>query len=139
MNPAERSSAELSPAEVVRRYLKVFETGDVAQMETLVAEDVEIWGAGNHVVGRRYPMGAAVTPGLTDCRMEIVELFEAGDRVVVYFHNTYRHEASGQDALQSGLKMYEVRDGKIVRFWGETDLYGLLMRLGKVPAEVSFE
>lgn len=53
---------------VVRRYLKVFETGDLAEMEATVAEDVEIWGAGSHVVGRRYPMGVVNTAGLSDCR-----------------------------------------------------------------------
>jgi len=129
----------MTPVDVVRRYLKVFETGDLAEMEATVAEDVEIWGAGSRVVGRRYPMGVVNTPGLSDCRMEIVELFAAGDRVVVYFHNTYRHDASGRDVTQSGIKMYQVADGKIVRFWGETDLFGLLRQVGKVPGEISFD
>jgi ketosteroid isomerase-like protein len=124
--------------DVVRRYLKVFETGDVAELRELVAEDVEIWGAGNHVTGIEYPIGAATTPGLTDCRMEVIELFAAGDRVVVYFRNTYRHEATGRDVTQTGLKMYQVAGGKIVRFWGETDLYGLLRQLGKADGEISF-
>lgn len=48
----------VDPVEVVRRYLKVFETGDLAEMEAVVAEDVEIWGGGVHVVGRQYPLGA---------------------------------------------------------------------------------
>ena len=129
----------MDPVEVVRRYLKVFETGDVAAMEAVVADDVEIWGGGSHVVGRGYPIGAVHNPGLSDCRMEIVELFAAADRVVVYFRNTYRHDATGRDVTQTGLKMYQVADGKIVRFWGETDLYGLLREIGKVPGQVSFD
>jgi ketosteroid isomerase-like protein len=127
------------PVDVVQRYLKVFETGDLDELREIVAEEVEIWGAGNHVVGIEFPMQAVTTPGLTGCRMEIIELFAAGDRVVVYFHNTYRHEASGRDVVQSGLKMYQVADGKIIRFWGETDVYGLLRQLGKVSPELTFE
>jgi hypothetical protein len=34
--------------------------------------------------------------------------------------------------------MYEVRDGRIVRFWGETDLWGLLKALGRVPERADF-
>jgi hypothetical protein len=26
-----------------------------------------------------------------------------------------------------------------VEFWGETDLYGLMRQLGKVPAEIAFD
>jgi ketosteroid isomerase-like protein len=107
-------------------------------MEAVVADDVEIWGGGFHVVGRSYPMASVDSPGLSSCRMEIIELFSADDRVVVYFRNTYRHDATGRDVTQTGLKMYQVADGKIVRFWGETDLFGLLRELGKVPDKVSF-
>jgi hypothetical protein len=55
-------SRAVDPETVVRRYLKVFETADLAEMEALVAEDVEIWGAGNHVVGRRHPLSSVLIP-----------------------------------------------------------------------------
>jgi hypothetical protein len=29
--------------------------------------------------------------------------------------------------------MYQVADGKIVRFWGEQDLFGLVTGLGMLP------
>ncbi|MGY0233304.1 ester cyclase [Longispora urticae] len=129
----------MEPVDVVRRYLRVFETGDLAELEAVVAEDVEIWGAGNRVVGRRYPAEAVTTPGLSDCRVDIVELFAAGDRVVAYFVNIYRHDATGRDVRLSGIKMYQVSEGRIIRFWGETDLFGLLRQLGKVSGEISFD
>ena len=129
----------MDPVDVVRRYLNVFDTGDLAEMEAVVAEDVEIWGAGSHVVGRRYPMESVRNPGLSNCRTEILELFAAGDRVIAYFHLTYLHDASGRDVTMSGMKMYQVADGKIVRFWGETDLFGLLRQLGTVPDDITFE
>jgi len=129
----------LGAGDVVRAYLRVFETGKVDEFETLVAEDVECWGANQHLHGREWPAGSVDNPGLSSCRLEILELFEAGSRVTVYFRSTYRHDATGRDVEQTGLKMYEVQDGLITRMWGETDLWGLMRQLGKVPAEISLE
>jgi hypothetical protein len=42
------------------------------------------------------------------------------------------------EIIESGMKMYQVADGKIVKFWGETDLFGLLYRLGKISGDISF-
>lgn len=96
LSTAELSTTELN-TEVIRRYLRVFETRNVAELEDLVDEDVLVHRAGHHVQGRRYPEGSIVTPGLSDCR---------------------------------------VRVGRIVEFWGETDLYGLLRRAGLVPEQI---
>ena len=99
-------------------------------------EDVEIHGAGQHVRGRRHPQGAVLTPGLSDCRVGIDDLFAAGDRVTVAFTLTYTHDRSGRDLTMTGLKSYRLRDGRIVEFWGETDLYGLLRQAGLVPDQI---
>ncbi|MBY8878251.1 ester cyclase [Actinacidiphila acidipaludis] len=125
-----------SNAEIVRRYLRVFETRDVAELRELVAEDVLVHGAGFHGRGRQYPEGAVLTPGLSDCRVHIDDLFAAGDRVTVAFTLTYAHERSGRDLTMTGVKSYRLRAGRIVEFWGETDLYGLLRQAGLVPDEI---
>src|SRR6185369_2535971 len=93
----------LGAGDVVRAYLRVFETGKVDEFETLVAEDVECWGANQHLHGREWPAGSVDNPGLSSCRLEILELFEAGSRVTVYFRSTYRHDATGRDVEQTGL------------------------------------
>lgn len=123
-------------ADVVRRYLRVFETGDVAELAALVAEDVLVHGAGQHVQGRRYPEQAVLTPGLSDCRVRVDDLFAAGDRVTAAFTLTYRHDRTGRDLTMTGIKSYRLRDGRIVEFWGETDLYGLLRQAGLVPEQI---
>ena len=38
----------------------------------------------------------------------------------------------------SALKMYRLAGGRIVEFWSETDLYGFMRQLGRVPAEIVF-
>ncbi|MGC4805213.1 nuclear transport factor 2 family protein [Micromonospora sp. DT233] len=125
--------------EVVRRYLRTFVTKDLAELRQVVAEDVEIYGSGTAVRGRRYVEQAVAAPGLTVLDQEIVELFAAGDRVVVALVQTYRRDATGVTATQSACKMYRLADGRIVQFWGEQDLYGLLRGLAMLPdAPIAF-
>ncbi|MEE4543169.1 nuclear transport factor 2 family protein [Streptomyces sp. V4-01] len=129
-------AAEERNAEVVRRYLRVFETKDVAALEELVAEDVLVHGAGFHGRGRHHPEGAALTPGLSGCRVRVDDLFAAGDRVTAAFTLTYTHDRSGRDLTMTGVKSYRLSEGRIVEFWGETDLYGLLRQAGLVPEQI---
>jgi predicted ester cyclase len=124
--------------EIVRRYLAVFVSGDLDELAVLVAPDVAIHGAGTHVRGRHYVEQAVRQTGLTCRDIEIHELFLAGDRVVVYSTQRLRHDATGEQVSLSGLKMYRLAGNRIVEFWGETDLYGLMRQLGKVPAEIVF-
>ncbi|GIH03343.1 hypothetical protein Rhe02_14100 [Rhizocola hellebori] len=124
--------------ETVRRYLRVFVTRDLAELAAVVDENIEIRGAGNHVRGRHFVEGAINTPGLTCTEIEVIDLFEHGDRVSVYFRQHLRHDATGEQLSMTGLKLYRLHAGRIVQMWGETDLYGLLRQLGKVPAEVVF-
>ena len=123
-------------AAVVRRYLRIFETEDLAELAEVVAEDVVIHGAGVNVRGRANVAGAVHTPGLSHCRLMIDDLYAAGDRVTVAFTNTYRHDRTGRDLVMTGLKSYRLAGGRIVEFWGETDLYGLLRQAGLVPQQI---
>jgi hypothetical protein len=46
---------------------------------------------------------------------------------------TYRRDATGATAVQSTCKLYRLAEGRIVQFWGEQDLFGLLRGLGMLP------
>ena len=124
--------------EIVRRYLQVFVSGDLDELAAVVTDNVIIHGAGTEVQGRQHVERAVRQDGLTCTDIEVHEMFAAGDRVVVYFTQHLRHEATGRDATISGLKMYRLAGGRIAEFWGETDLYGQMRQLGRVPAEVPF-
>jgi ketosteroid isomerase-like protein len=129
-------AAAADNAEVVLRYLRVFETQQIEEFQHIVAEDVLVHGAGYHVQGRSYPESSVLTPGLSNCRLKVDDLYAAGDRVTVAATLTYHHDNSGRDVTMTMCKTYRLADGKIVEFWGETDLYGLLRQLGHVPAEI---
>ncbi|WP_174536681.1 nuclear transport factor 2 family protein [Micromonospora chalcea] len=121
--------------EVVKRYLRTFVTKDLTELAEVVDEDVEVYGSGVAVRGRRYPEAAVSSPGLTVLDQEILEIFAAGDRVVVSMAQTYRRDATGATTVQSACKMYRLAGGRIVQFWGEQDTYGLLRGLGLLPDE----
>ena len=119
--------------DVVRRYLRTFATRDLNELRAVVADDVVMYGAGQFARGRQTVEDAVMAPGLTVVDQQIVELYSAGHRVTVAGSNTYRQDSTGKTAAQSFCKMYQVEDGKIVRFWGEADLFGLLRGLGILP------
>ena len=120
-------------ADVVRRYLRTFATRDLDELRAVVAEDVEMYGAGQFARGRQTIEEAVTAPGLTVIDQQIVELYSAGHRVMVAGSNTYRQDSTGRTAVQSFCKMYQVDGGRIVRFWGEADTFGLLRGLGILP------
>ncbi|SOE15899.1 Ketosteroid isomerase-related protein [Streptomyces sp. 2323.1] len=128
--PIDFSAASVSVAPFLRRLTPL------AELEELVAEDVRVHGAGFHGQGQHYPEGAVLTPGLSNCRVQVDDLFAADDRVTVAFTLTYTHDRSGRDLTMTGIKSYRLRDGRIIEFWGETDLYGLLRQAGLVPEQV---
>ncbi len=118
---------------MVRRYLRTFVTRDHDELRAVVAEDVEMYGAGQFARGRQTVEDAVTAAGLTVVDQQIVELYTAGHRVTVAGTSTYRQDSTGKTAVQSFCKMYQVNRGKITRFWGEADLFGLLRGLGILP------
>ncbi len=68
--------------EVVRRYLRVFVTRNLAELAEIMAGDVEIYGAGHHVQGRHNVEAAVCAPGLTVVSQRLIELFAARDQAL---------------------------------------------------------
>jgi hypothetical protein len=132
MSPSLTAVEELN-ADVVRRYLRVFETFAVADLEELVDPEVVAHGAGQTVHGRRCLEDAVLIPGISACRVRIDDLFSARDRVTVSFTLTYTQARTGRDLIMTGTKSYQLRGGRIVEFWGETDVFGFLRQAGLVP------
>jgi len=130
--PIEETQEALNTA-VVLRYLRVFETRDLAELADVVDSDVVGHGAGHTVQGRQVVEDAVLPPGLSACAVRVDDLFAARDRVTVSFTLTYTQERTGQELTMTGTKCYRLHDGRIVELWGETDLYGFLRQAGQVP------
>jgi len=64
---------------------------------------------------------------------------ERNTEVVRRYPSTFVTKDLGATAVQSACKMYRLEGGKIVQFWGEQDLYGLLCGLGMLaPVPLEF-
>jgi ketosteroid isomerase-like protein len=122
-------------ADIVRQYLRVFETFAVDELTGLVAPNVIVHEGGTTVRGLGWVRAAVRTPGLAACRISIDDLFAARDRVMVACTVTYTRAETGQQLTLTGLKSYRLRDGLIVELWGATDVFGFLRRSGLVQQQ----
>ena len=79
--------------------------------------------------------------GFPDIRFTIEDLIAEDDRVVVRWtwiathDGTFRGIAPTHKRItNSGIAIYQFRDGKILRNWVETDRLGALQQMGAAPA-----
>ena len=128
-------SAEQRNADVVRRYLRVFETFGVEELPFLLDRSVIVHEGGTTVRGIDWVSAAVRTPGLAACRIVVDDLFAARDRVMVACTVTYTRDGTGQQLTLSGLKSYRLRNGLIVELWGATDVFGFLRGAALVPPQ----
>jgi predicted ester cyclase len=78
--------------------------------------------------------------GFPDVRFTLHDLVAEGDRVVVRWTweathtGTFRTWApTGRRVTNSGIAIYQVEQGKVVRVWLETDRLGVLQQIGVIP------
>lgn len=76
---------------------------------------------------RQKPSSAATCGFFETCRVADLQELVAED---VLIHGAGQNV---RDLTMTGIKSCRVADGRIVEFWGETDLYGLLRQAGLVP------
>lgn len=96
--------------------------------------------------GERGPAGFAanvegVRAGFPDIRFRVEELVDGGDRVAIRWTWTGTHTGTfrgnaptGKRVQNTGIAIYEIRNGKAVRAHLETDRLGILQALGVVPS-----
>jgi len=126
--------------EVVRRlYEECINLGKMELLPELVSDDfvadgqVGVSGFANNVAGLRT--------GFPDIHFTLEDMIAAGDRVVVRWKWRGTHAgpfrglpASHKPITNTGIVIYQVRDGRVVRAWLETDRLGALQQMGAVPA-----
>jgi steroid delta-isomerase-like uncharacterized protein len=99
--------------------------------------------------GEVGPAGFASTiqrmrAGMPDIHVEIQDLSAEGNRVWVRWKWAGTHRgtmrgfpATGRHVEISGMTMYELRDGRVVRSLVESDRLGFLQQIGAVPDDAS--
>ncbi|HEY8945207.1 MAG TPA: ester cyclase [Polyangiaceae bacterium] len=99
--------------------------------------------------GERGPDGFAeairgLLHAFPNIRFTVDDVFGEGDRVAIRWtwrgthENAFRSYApTHQQVETTAIAIYQLRDGKIVRTWLQSDRLGVLQQLGVVPRDVS--
>lgn len=86
---------------------------------------------------------AGLRAAFPDIRFTIEDLIAEGDRVVVRWKWEATHDGpfrgippTHKRATNTGIAIYQLRDGRIIRNWLEADRLGVLQQIGAVPAQI---
>jgi steroid delta-isomerase-like uncharacterized protein len=126
-------------AAVVRRYYEeVWNKGNLAEVEALVAPTIVLndWAPGLDGLKQVVNGTRASFP---DLRYSLEDIISAGDKVVVRFKFQGTHQgvyrgipATGKPIAYSGIGIWRLADGKLAEHWSNIDLYGLMQQLGAI-------
>jgi steroid delta-isomerase-like uncharacterized protein len=127
--------------QVATRGFDVFNTGDLASVDEIVAD-----GAVGHDPSQpedtRGPEGfkqvvQVYRGAFPDLKFTIEEQFSDGDLVCTRWSTAGTHDgdlmgipATGNDVTGTGISIDKVQDGKIVESWNQWDNLGLLQQIG---------
>lgn len=141
LDAATNGRKTMTNKEVVRRiYEEAINTGRLELLDELVADAYEApdGAKGAAAFGANV---AELRAGFPDIRFTVEDLIGEGDRVAVRWswiathRGTFRRIApTGKRITNSGIAIYQLRDGKIVRSWLETDRLGALQQMDAAPA-----
>jgi len=140
-------SAEENKA-MVRRLMEVWNTGDVAVLDEVIAADAVShdpstpdMGAGPEGVKRLMTMYRAAFPDIT---FTVEDQVADGDMVATRWTSYGTHRAAlmgipptGKSATVTGMQIDRFAGGKIAETWVNWDTMGLMRQLGVIPQMAS--
>lgn len=92
------------------------------------------------------PMGTKIVAGMflkafPDLHMEINDIIAEGDRVAARFTETATHKgdfmgipATGKSVKFTEMAIIEIKNGKIVKSWYNTDMFTIMQQIGAIPS-----
>jgi predicted ester cyclase len=111
-------------------YEEAINTGRLELLETRLAPDLHASFRANV---------EELRTGFPDILFTVEDLVAEGDRVVVRWRWTAthagpfrQHPPTGRKVENTGIVIYQLRDGKAVRAWLEIDRLGVLQQMGAV-------
>ncbi|MER6346264.1 ester cyclase [Streptomyces sp. NPDC001595] len=133
------------PTELCRRFVKALNEADDAGIREVMAADFEDHHPGFEVHGvEDYLRALHGVREALDVRVEVEDLFAAGDRVVMRSVLTGRHlgpalgqPPTGRDLTWTTTEIWRVADGMLVERWAEDDLLGLRGQLSSAEANIA--
>jgi steroid delta-isomerase-like uncharacterized protein len=128
---------------VARKFYEIFETGDLAAADEIVATDYvnhnAIPGQTPGLEGYKAVV-TALRASLPDIKYTIEDQVAEGDKVVTRYTGRGTHQgeffgiaATGKPLTMTGLVLQRVVGGKIQESWLELDMLGLMQQMGAIP------
>ena len=128
---------------IMRRIFEVFNTGNLAVADEVIAADVVDHQAPPGVAPGRAGFKQLITMFRTafpDIQMTIEEIIAEGDRVVARstMRGTHRGEfmgipPTGKQFTVTSIDIVHIAGGQGVEHWGNSDDLGMLQQLGVIP------
>jgi steroid delta-isomerase-like uncharacterized protein len=129
---------------LVRRFIEqVFERGDMAAVDELVAEDFvpHTYPGTTDREGLKRAM-ERVSTGITDAKFTIEDVIAEGDRVAVRLTSGATQDGEFMGMPPSGkryeieeIHIFRLRDGRITEHWHQFDQLGMMRQLGAMPGQ----
>ncbi len=106
----------------------------------------ELYAVGGeaHGIGEQYKKGPEefklihrlIWQTCTNIRIDVGDMFAAGDRVAIRATFTMTHKATGKELQFSGGGFARIQGGQIVEAWNGWDFLSILQTLGSVPEDI---
>lgn len=131
---------------IIRHFVaKAFETFDAAAIPDLVAphfrtDAFAAFGVSQGPEGLQQAV-AALGAAFSNAQVKVDDLIAEGDRVVMRYRWAADHTgpmmgiaATGQRVEMPGILIARIAHGKLIEYWRQEDMLGLLRQLGALPA-----
>lgn len=129
--------------DLVKRFYEAFDRGDMAALETMIADDFTSPTASPGLQPGRegFRQGTKILMAAFPERHTTVDLLVAEGDLVTAVHT---HEglhggsylglpATGKHFKINGIEVFRIVDGKIKEYWRRDDELGMLMQVGLIP------
>jgi steroid delta-isomerase-like uncharacterized protein len=127
---------------IARLYDECLNRGQLDLVPDLVSADY-VGAQGERGADGFRQIVAALRSGVPDIHFTVEDVIASGDRVVARTSWTGTQTGpmrgippSGRHVINTGISIFQLRDGKIVRVWMETDRLGFLQQIGAVPENI---
>jgi steroid delta-isomerase-like uncharacterized protein len=134
-------SAEANKTIIRRRVEEIWNQGDVAIADELIADD---YLSDGRTIGREgyKQFVAGVRAAFPDLRFTLDDLVAEGDRVAVRYTARGTHSGAfmgipptGKQVTFTGIDLFRIAHGRMAEEWLMFDQLGLLRQLGAVPTQ----
>jgi predicted ester cyclase len=137
------SNLELNKQHVRAIYERALNQGELSILREVIAADFVGIGGATGPASIEATLGA-LRAGFPDIHYTVEDVLAEGDRVAIRWRWEGTHRgafrefaATNKRVADTGIAVYQLRDGMIVRAWIQTDRLAFLQQIGVVSPDVA--